>query len=91
MWRLAQGMGLPGAWGGIREMHGEYILTERWECVPSPFTTRSGTHRSLRYPSSLWPLLFEATENNNQYRANMCLRGRINLVGTGGGGEEDKW
>lgn len=50
---MSPGLGVTQSLGGIRQVHGEYILTETWECVPSPFTTRSGTHRSLKHPSSV--------------------------------------
>lgn len=66
-------------------MHGEYILTQIQECVPSPFTTRGGTHSSLRHPGSVWPFLFAATENNNKYRENTCLRGKHES------GEDGEW
>lgn len=88
---MSPGLGVTGSLGGIREMHGEYILAETWEYVPSPFTTRRGIHRSLRHPGSVWPLQFSATENNNQYRVNMCLRGKRESGGDGGGVEEDEW
>lgn len=60
----------PGGDGGVRR---EHVSPKMWGRAPSPFAIGSGTHRCLSHPST-WPPLFVATDNNNKYRGNMCLR-----------------
>lgn len=67
------GLGVTQCLGGDGGVHREHVSPKTWGRAPSPFAIGSGAHRCLSQPG-MWPPLFVATDNNNNFRGNMCLR-----------------